>query len=565
MTTITTDRYSIIEIPNLARSLRDSGYKSPASAGAELCDNSFQAGANTFLVLIENIANGAAGKGQRNSQAKGIERVIFSDDGNGMDPMLLRNSMRFGYTTRFDDRGGMGRFGMGLPNASISQAKTFSVYSKVANGDWHYVRLNIDDIATGRVKEVPVPVIQEPNPNYITGEGTSGTIVIWEDLDRLNLRYQSADKLQMHLITEFSRIFRYFLVAGRAILVSTTKTTKDIKPFDPLYIMNEAQYSGAAQHGDVITIDVEKNDGLVDQVKVRFSLTPKEWQVSPDWVAIRAGSSENKVRRLHKNRGISFVRAGREIDFTPANGLKGSHPMNMWWSAEVSFPPTLDEQFGIEFTKQRVVLTEAMQEKLADKAFNPNVATLLNLIEARRPKAVPQVSSAQAEEIAARVKDRLRPVIGNPEKAKTLSERVKVKELMEEAAKKRRRVDETPEETIKRVLQTLPFVIQPEPRPGTPFYCIETYGSTTCIILNTHHSFYEKVYAPLAKIEGNALTGVQLLLFALAQGEAQAGLKVKDWYEDEILQWSGILTMFLRELPELRTSQSSSDETSEDE
>src|SRR5262249_45762968 len=139
------------------------------------------------------------------------------------------------------------------------------------------------------------------------------------------------------------------------------------------------------------------------------------------------------------------------------------------------------------------------------------------------------------------------------------------KELIEEAAKKRGRVDETPEEAIKRVSQTLPFVIQPEPLPGAPFYCIETYGSTTYILLNTHHSFYEKVYAPLAKIEGNALTGVQLLLFALAQGEAQAGLRVKDWYEYEIQQWSGLLTMFLRELPEPRTTQSLSDETSDDE
>lgn len=558
---MTTDGYPIIATANLAQSLRDSGYKSPASAGAELCDNSFQAGANTFQVFIEESPGDPTLKGKRGPLARSIGRVVFSDDGAGMDAILLRNAVRFGYTTRFDDRGGMGRFGMGLPNASISQAKTFSVYSKTVNGPWHYVRLNLDDIASERVREVPAPIIQAPPANYLIDDGAHGTVVIWEDLDRLNLRYQSADMLQNHFITEFSRVFRYFLVAGRTILISTAKSQKEVKPFDPLYLMNEALYSGATQHGDVIEIDVTRDDGSIDKVEVRFSLTPREWQVSPEGVAIKAGAGENKARRLHRNRGVSFVRASREIDFTPAEGLKGSHSMNMWWSAEVSFPPTLDEQFGIEFTKQRVVLTDAMREKLADKAFNPNVATLLNLINARRPKEEPQVSSAPAEEIAARVKGKLRSITESSEDAETPPE--KVEELIETIAKKRRHADETSEEAKKRVLYALPFLLQPESRPGAPFYRIETHGSQTFIFLNTNHSFYEKVYVPLERIGGNALTGVQLLLFALAQGEAQAGLDVKEWYEDEILKWSGMLTVFLREMSEQETPPIFPDEMAE--
>lgn len=556
---MTSDRYPIIETANLAQSLRDSGYKSPASAGAELCDNSFQADANTFQIFIEDGLTNQTDASKRSTSTKCIEKVIFSDDGKGMDPVLLRNAMRFGFTTRFDNREGMGRFGMGLPNASISQAKTFSVYSKVTGSPWYYVCLNLDDIATEQIKDVPEPVVQTPREDYIVGDGQSGTIVIWDDLDRLNLRYRSSSMLQAHFTTEFSRIFRYFLVAGRTVLISSSKTTMQVKPFDPMYLMNEAQHSGATQHGNTIEIDIEKDDGSSDKVEVRFSLTPEEWQVSAEGVAIRASSNESKVRRLHKNRGISFVRAGREIDFAPADGLKGAHASNLWWSAEISFPPTLDEQFGIEFTKQRVVLTETLKEKLEDRTFNANVATLLKLIEQRRPKEKPQMSSAPAEDIAARVKGKLRPVTG---KAGTSSE--KAEELLEEAAKKRQRVDETSADAKKRVSHTLPFLLQPEDRPGAPFYRIETYGSQTYILLNTKHSFYEKVYAPLEKVGGNALTGIQLLLFSLAQGEAQAGQDVKEWYEDEIPKWSGMLTTFLRELSEPKNTQSSTEDPNED-
>ncbi len=235
--------------------------------------------------------------------------------------------------------------------------------------------------------------------------------------------------------------------------------------------------------------------------------------------------------------------------------------MNMWWSAEVSFPPSLDELFGIEFTKQRVVLTDSIRSMLADKAFNANVATLLKLIESRRPRELPMVSSSPAEEIAARVQGKFRPPVEAPKDKEIPAE--EVEERIQEAAQKRRRVDETLEEAKKRIKQS-PFLIDAEDRPGAPFYRIETHGSQTSIYLNARHSFYEKVYVPLEKIGGNALTGVQLLLFTLAQGQAQAGLDVKVWYEDEIFKWSGMLTTYLREMPEQKTPQIFTEETAEE-
>jgi hypothetical protein len=42
------------------------------------------------------------------------------DNGCGMDPTTLRQALRFGGSSRFNDRSGLGRFGIGLPNSSLS-------------------------------------------------------------------------------------------------------------------------------------------------------------------------------------------------------------------------------------------------------------------------------------------------------------------------------------------------------------------------------------------------------------------------------------------------------------
>lgn len=557
-------KYSVIESAPLVESLRDSGYKSAASAGAELADNAFQADASAFLITLEE--KPAPEVRKRGPHTPGIARVVFSDDGKGMDPELLRNAVRFGYSTRFGDRTGMGRFGMGLPNASISQAETFEVYSRVARGPWYYVRLNLREIASGQLEEVPEPVVQDPPAQYVTPGGQTGTIVIWEDLDRLNMHWQSADKLQSHFVTELSRIFRYYLVAGRTIAISTPKSDKPLRvqPFDPLYLMPQAMYVGSTQHGDVIKIPVTTSAGVTDTVEVRFSLTPESWRVE-EGVAVRANAVPSKERRINSNRGVSFVRADREIDFSNASGLKGTHAMNMWWSAEVSFPATLDEAFGIEFTKQRVVLTDQLYQTLKDKAFNGNAATLNAIIQAQRPEPPEQVTSAPAEEIGKRVRNKLRAITpasaiegedqgegegkeqGRPDREKITEQRHEA--LIRQAAAERKRAGETDDQARRRV-EDLPFVLQIEDRPEAPFYRIETYGPHIHIILNRYHEFYKKVYRPLEQAGGNALTGIQLLLFALAQGEGQGGKDTKHYYADERQVWSGLLTVFLRELEE---------------
>jgi anti-sigma regulatory factor (Ser/Thr protein kinase) len=113
------DNCSIIALDKFIQATRDSGYKSTASAISELVDNSIQAGATRIAIAVA---------AKTDDEEKFIE-VSVLDNGCGMDPFTLRQALRFGGSTRFGDRRGLGRYGMGLPNASLSQARRVTVYT----------------------------------------------------------------------------------------------------------------------------------------------------------------------------------------------------------------------------------------------------------------------------------------------------------------------------------------------------------------------------------------------------------------------------------------------------
>src|SRR6266568_4536404 len=121
---MTTHQCPIVLPTHFIEATRDSGYKTTGSAIAELINNSLEAGATRIEVDIS---------GENQESGRSV-MVIVSDNGCGMDHDTLRKSLQFGWSSRFNQRSSMGRYGMGLPNASLSQARRVDVYSKERNG-----------------------------------------------------------------------------------------------------------------------------------------------------------------------------------------------------------------------------------------------------------------------------------------------------------------------------------------------------------------------------------------------------------------------------------------------
>ena len=98
----------------LTESLRDIGYDF-ASAVADIVDNSIMAGASRVEILIEFDGTDSA--------------VFVADDGRGMTANGLLEALRYG-TRRTYSRGDLGRYGLGLKTASLSQCRSVTVVTR---------------------------------------------------------------------------------------------------------------------------------------------------------------------------------------------------------------------------------------------------------------------------------------------------------------------------------------------------------------------------------------------------------------------------------------------------
>ncbi|MXW79845.1 MAG: ATP-binding protein [Gemmatimonadetes bacterium] len=167
------------EIPpdasSMIESMRSYGYTLSAAI-ADLIDNSIAAAAST--VVIQFHWSGAD------------SWVSILDDGCGMGEATLRNAMRLGSRSPLEerDRNDLGRFGLGLKTASLSQCRRLTVASKPTDGSdsvrrWDLDYLQKSDVQGWRLLRNPFP----GSERLLEGldDFDHGTLVLWEVLDRL--------------------------------------------------------------------------------------------------------------------------------------------------------------------------------------------------------------------------------------------------------------------------------------------------------------------------------------------------------------------------------------------
>lgn len=157
----------------LLESMRAIGYDA-ATAVADLVDNSITAGATKVSIRFE------PGK---------PSALAILDNGGGMTEVELEQSMRHGSRSPADVRPAddLGRFGLGLKTASLSQCRRLEVVSKKKKA-LHGMVWDLDDVATSKTWSVGVYESAEIDELPFVAElkkYSSGTLVIWQKLDVL--------------------------------------------------------------------------------------------------------------------------------------------------------------------------------------------------------------------------------------------------------------------------------------------------------------------------------------------------------------------------------------------
>ena len=558
-------------------SQRRSGYRNTAAAAREIIDNAMEAGATRIDVCFERPKQLKA-----HQRAESISAIAFIDNGSGMIPRMAQYALSWGSGTHFDEPDFIGKFGFGLPNASINQTRLVEVYTKIAGATavtkaW----LDARDVKAHGLQSIPDP-IEAPLPDfvqvYLDKQGLPfdhGTIVVWVEPDRIS--YRKPALMKEHLVDDFGVTYRY-LLSKVSLYVDGTK----VERVDPLFLEPEARYYRAQEKGGAImsqdwNIPVKyarDEDGVLTLTKVESvaELDPNDRSLeAAGAIYVRVarfpyGFAEHSKARVETDnhrrfeirktrRGMSFVRAGREIetvDVFPKSMKDQSKGLGKWpllqsyayhWGVEVRFDPQLDEIFGITNDKQTVRPIEDLWRLFAvegiDAALNRenNFQSKMRKEEQekqRQREAKKAATATVAEKVAAQADS-----IAGQKPRVTERDKAKVRAEAEQEAKRRAKVDQTSidqaRQAIEEEARRRPYVVDFYDEPRGPFYKPQwAHGGQIAVLINRQHTFFQAFYAPLLGLEGggHAKQALDVLLIALARAE----LGIEDetcaaWYE----------------------------------
>ena len=211
----------------LIESMRAVGYSTEAAV-ADIVDNSIDAAASVIEIDVD-VVNG--------------KHIAVFDNGWGMSPNEAKEALRFAGTAGASGKARLGRFGLGLKTASLSQARTLTVISK-KDGPMHALVWDLDHVMRTRTWAVLEPEISEveifPFKNRLESEDT-GTVVIWTGLDLLLgdaddpgtfLRRKVSD-LAEHLSVTFHRF-----LGSRTNKLEIVLNGQSLRAFDPFLTSN---------------------------------------------------------------------------------------------------------------------------------------------------------------------------------------------------------------------------------------------------------------------------------------------------------------------------------------
>jgi len=352
---------------NFVRAVRESGYVSLSTALAELIDNSLQAAATEVAISIERPIAG------------GLPRIQVEDNGTGMTRTVLEACLRFGGSSRFDARNSFGRFGMGLPAASLSQARRVEVVSWQQGRAAHRVALDVDAVVGG----FPVDLTARRGTTEVT---PSGCRVIWQQCDRIE--YRRLAWLDRALHRDLGQMYRRFLENGLRLTINRNP----VEAVDPLLLATRFEGLSARLAFDPLRYELSTGSGETAFVTVRFAILPvHRWHHLDNVTKRRIG--------IVGGGGVSIMRAGREIaSGWHLMGGKRKENYDDWWRCEIEFDPVLDDHFGITINKQGIRPSRTLRE-----ALEPELESIARLLNARVRQAFEEVKFQTATEASCRI------------------------------------------------------------------------------------------------------------------------------------------------------------------
>lgn len=336
--------------PNPARlieGLRDTGYDFN-TALADIVDNSVDAGATKINIEI-------------NMDTDGDIFVTVADNGCGMNEKTLFDGMTYGAQGRIDPKR-LGKFGLGLKTASTAFCRRLSVVTRdssesvLIKATW-----DLDHVVNASEWELLLDSPDEYEKNLLNkvAVDSSGTLVIWDKVDRMMKNYSNPggshartafEKLVSGFRDHAAMVYQRFLneADDRARDIEMILNSQAVSAWDP-FCEKEEETEMVAEK----TLKAELPDGSSVEFIIRaFVLPRREHFSSPE--------AAQKARLTNNMQGIYIYRENRLIHPADWLGMFTKEPHLSLLRVEFSFNHESDEAFQVDIKKSRILLNEEL-------------------------------------------------------------------------------------------------------------------------------------------------------------------------------------------------------------
>ena len=334
--------------PILVESTRSIGYSFEAAV-ADIIDNSISA---------------AATEVQIDFSSQDPQWLIIQDNGWGMSAAELENAMRYGSQSSKESRrkDDLGRFGLGLKMASLSQCRKVTVLTKkdneicgacwdldyiVQQGDWALQFYYDEDTKN------------MPGRSWLDSH-TTGTVVIWEQFDRLQ---QGAAKVQKAFDEKIE-------ITRKHVALVFHRFLGDDNPKNRLYIY----FNGEAVTGiDPFLTKHPATQPLSEQI---LRIGTEEIRVKPYVLPYMNKMSKKDLEsvggkdELRQQQGFYIYRNKRLIIWGTWFRLIKQNELGKLARVRVDIPNSLDSIWEIDIKKSTASLPHFIKKNLADIVEN---------------------------------------------------------------------------------------------------------------------------------------------------------------------------------------------------
>lgn len=327
--------------PTLIESTRAIGYSLEAAV-ADIIDNSIAANAMNVDIYFFPV-DGAY--------------IAILDNGSGMNEKEINIAMQYGSKnpTEERDKKDLGRFGLGLKTASLSQCRCLTVISKQGDrlegrqwdidhvievGDWSLIILDAEEINQ-------FPQVEELK------KYESGTLVIWQKLDRLKA---GEINFELSLGRKIDRVRNHLSLVYHRYLMGESGITKlklfingeKVKAIDPFLTNKSVQ----AMDDETLIIQGHK-------ILVRPYILPHISKLTSDEIKMLGGKDG-----LRKQQGFYVYRNKRLLVWGTWFRMMRQGDLSKLARIRVDIPNTLDDLWTLDIKKSSALPPAEVRKNL---------------------------------------------------------------------------------------------------------------------------------------------------------------------------------------------------------